>query len=94
MHAVYSYAHGVVLEKERRDACTDGLSQPTNHPALPNVLSPGCLPPSLGAVSRTSPNNEMPLPTQRSMADVERYNWQTAPKVLSKLCLEHAGAPA
>jgi len=45
MHAVYSYAHGVVLEEEqRRDVCTHGLSQPTDHPALPNVLSPGCLP--------------------------------------------------
>ena len=74
-----------------RDACT---LRPYNHPALPNVLSPGCLLTSPVAVPRTLSNNQCSLPRLRVMADVGCYNWQTASRVLSTLCLEHAGASA
>lgn len=70
------------------------LSPPTNHPALPNVLSPSCLLTFPVAVLRACPNNECSLPRLRIMADVHCHDWQIAPRVLSTPCLEHAGASA
>jgi hypothetical protein len=67
------------------------MPQPTNHPAMPDALSPGCLLAALVAMPRST----FPITrgrNRRCASWLTLYN--AIGKVLSTLCREHAGAPA
>lgn len=93
MLSILTRSHTLALFCRLAQGCMHAqpMPQPTNHPAMPDALSPGCLLAALVAMPRST----FPIARGRNRHCASWLTLYNAiGKVLKTLCREHAGAPA